>query len=144
MQLLPISKRQELVNQLITIINDSDYSDDPQLLDDKDLLEQYGTEMILSDFSFKMKRKQIRKRILIVKSGKVNTPSASPNYWSYEDLNTINDFLLERYDRKDINDVSGYKGKYWIYDGTPNEIRVYFYKNNDQIFVEINDETISL
>ena len=81
--------------------------------------------------------KNSKQNLISFENYTVNLPWGSDH--SPEAILKIQEFLLTNYKREDINDANGYQSKYWIYDQTPNEIRVYFYTNfDDQLVVDID------
>ena len=127
------------MNHIIEIIKNSKFANDVELANTVEIIEAGS----VSPFMESIVMKSTLKRIATLEANSINLPT---NLFSSSECKLIEDFMLHnKWSKFDINDADAYKGKYYIYDNTPKEIRVMFYKDfKNNFFVEVGDETIKL
>ncbi len=128
------------MTNLINIINESEFKMDHELQDTLRIINL--EEGNVTPFLEKILMKATLKRIETLKNDSINLPT---NLFDSYEVELIEDFLLNNeWSKSDINDANAYKGKYYIYDNTANEIRIYFFKQDGDLFVEMDNDLIQL
>ena len=122
---------------IINTINDSKFSNDSELSGTVELINR-GMLDGASQFFIDITYKETIKRIKTLENDSINLPT---NLFDSYECSLIEDWMLDNaWCKEDINDANAYKGKYYVYDDTPNEFRVWFFKQDGDLFAEIGDD----
>lgn len=126
------------MNTIIETIKNSKFSNDSELANTVSMIESGFVGKSMESILLK----STLKRIATLEAGSVNLPT---NLFDFYECELIEDFLLNNeWSKSDINDANAYKGKYWIYDNTPKEIRIMFFKQDGDLFVDYAGDLIQL
>jgi hypothetical protein len=126
------------MNTIIETIKNSKFSNDLDL--------QFSLQMIeegnLSKGMIKILTDSAKKRLATLEANSVNLPT---NLFNSYECELIEDYLLDNeWSKDDINDANAYKGKYYINDNTANEIKLVFFKHDNDLFVDYDGDLIQL